>query len=375
MVQTIADMQNFTSRHSISGICDGLTGIDTARNYLIQRLSAQAATCAGDAEVRQHEFSVTYRNVNSFQANLVLEVAGTSGSREVIIVGAHYDTISKMPELNPYGSQPGANDNASGVAATLELARLICLQPRQRSFVFVLFAAEEIVPEGQTGRVGSRQFVSGFLPNSGWTVRAMLNLDTIGSATDTQGALVTDLSRVYSAGPADSPSRQLARQVQAAAYVQFPEFRLIVEDREDRENRWGDHMSFTRGGYPAARLLEGSEDNARQDTEQDLLNDIDPTYLQSNMLIALAFLLGESEGFPPPQSIRTNGSIVFWQAVPQVSGYLVAQRRPGQTGYEYTIVPADRTGFELQPGSFFAIGSIGANGLLGPLSDEMFASG
>ena len=352
-----------------------MTGIDTARNYLIQRLSAQAATCASEARVRQHEFNVTYRNITSFQSNLVMEVTGTSGSRDVIVVGAHYDTISKTPELNPYGSQPGANDNGSGVAATLELARLICLQPRQMTVVFVLFAAEEIRPEGDIGRVGSRNFVARFLPNSGWRVRAMLNLDTIGSATDTRGALVGDLSRVYSSGPQDGVSRQLARQIQASAYVQFPEFRLIVENREDRENRWGDHMSFTRGGYPAARLLEGSEDNDRQDTEADVLNDVDPEYLEINMLIALAFLLSQSEGAPPPQSIRTNGAIVFWDAVPEVAGYLVAHRQSGQSGYEFTIVPPDRTGFELLPGSFFAIGSIGANGLLGPLSDELFAQG
>ncbi len=73
--------------------------------------------------------------------------------------------------------------------------------------VFVLFAAEEIRTEVSVGRVGSRNFVGRFLPGKGWRVESMLNLDTIGSATDTKGAIVDDLARLYSAPPMEGSSR------------------------------------------------------------------------------------------------------------------------------------------------------------------------
>src|SRR5690606_26538935 len=122
--------------------------------------SGQAATCAAPAMFYEDPFTITYQNVSSIQSNLVLEVRGTSADAGVIVVGAHYDTISKDARLNPYGFQPGADDNASGVSATMELARIYCLQPRQKTVVFVLFAAEEIRIGEFEGRQGSREFIN-----------------------------------------------------------------------------------------------------------------------------------------------------------------------------------------------------------------------
>lgn len=368
MMRTIADLANFGNRYTNSA--DG-QGIYKARDYLTERMLAQAATCASPANFYPDTFDVVYQGLPSTQTNLVLAVTGTNAAKGVIVVGAHYDTMSKLPrEHRDFAIQPGANDNGSGIAVTLEVARLICLQPRQQTIVFVLFAAEEIRTETSTGRVGSRHFVLQFLPNQGWDVRAMLNLDTIGSATNASGEIVADAASLYSAPPEDSPSRQLARQIQAAAYIQMPDFHLTVETREDRADRWGDHMSFTRAGYPAARLIEGSEVVDQQDSPQDLLNFIDPAYLESNLKVVLAFLLGESEGFPPPQNVRIEGTFVFWSAVPEVQSYLIARRTVGQSNYSFTLVSPDKTGFELERGTIFALGSIGSNGLLGPLTDE-----
>ncbi|HLA44566.1 MAG TPA: M28 family peptidase, partial [Aggregatilineales bacterium] len=212
IVRRIADLENFDTRHTNSMRNNGVEGIDAARLYLSALWTGQAATCAASASFYEDAFTITYRDVSSIQSNLVLEVRGTQPGNGVIIVGAHYDTISKDERLNPYGFQPGADDNASGVSATMELARLYCLQPRQKTVVFVLFAAEEIRIGDIAGRQGSRQFVNRFIGSRGWHVDAMINLDTIGSATDTRGELVSNIARLYSAGPNDSPSRQLARR-------------------------------------------------------------------------------------------------------------------------------------------------------------------
>jgi hypothetical protein len=372
VIQTIADLQNFENRYTNSESLDGRHGIQAARDYLKSRMVALSTVCASQANFYEDNFTITYQSITTTQSNLVLEVVGTQPNRGAIVIGAHYDTISRLPrDHRDFGQQPGADDNGSGVSATLELARLYCLEPRQKTVVFVLFAAEEIrLDENTPGRVGSRQFVQNFMPLR-WRVDAMLNLDTIGSATDVRGAIIDDFARIYSAPPVEGPSRQLARRIQAAAYVQMPEFRLNVELSEDRENRWGDHMSFTRAGYPAARLFEGSEDIERQDSPFDLLNDLDPPYLIRNMLVALAFILGESEGTPPPPA-TVNGRLITWEAVPDVQGYLLAQRLPGESNYTYTRLSANQRTIELEANTIFALGSIGSNGLLGTLSQEMY---
>ncbi|MFP4320990.1 MAG: M28 family peptidase [Anaerolineales bacterium] len=381
VINTIAELVNFESRHTNSARGDGWRGIDAARAYLAQRLQTQATTCANPAVFYEDPFTVTYRGETSQQANLILAVGGPDVGRETIVLGAHYDTMSDaQPHEQRFLIQPGANDNGSGVASIVELARLYCAQPRQARVVFVLFAAEEIRLNGQDGnpdndipgRIGSRHFVSNFLPGQPWNVTAMLNLDTIGSSIDSNStALVDDRASIYSAGP-ENPSRQLARQVQAAAYVQMPDFQVIVENREDRRNRWGDHMSFTRAGIPAARLIEGAEDDERQDTRDDRLNFINPPYLMKNIQVVLAFLLSASEGPPPPGGITANGGIVFWDASPGGAGYLVASRAPGQQGYQFDILPTNRTGYEFAPNTIFAVGTISNDGILGSLSSEVY---
>ncbi len=381
VVQTIAELVNFESRHTNSARGDGWRGIDAARAYLAQRLQTQAATCTNEAEFFQDTFTVTYRGATTQQANLALAVEGAQAGRKTVVIGAHYDTMSTaQPHQEAFLIQPGANDNGSGVASVLELARLYCAQPRQMRVVFVLFAAEEIRLNGQDGdpsndipgRIGSRNFVRNVLPNRPWNVAAMLNLDTIGSSIDSNSTrLVDDRASLYSLGP-EHPSRQLARRVQAAAFLQVPDFILTVENREDRQNRWGDHMSFARAGIPAARLIEGAEEDDRQDTREDRLNFINPPYLMNNIQVVLAFLLSESDGPPAPGNITPNGGIVFWDAVPDSLGYLIAWRAPGQQGYQFDILPPERTGYEFPANTIFAVATIGSDGLSGPLSDEIF---
>jgi len=369
MMQTVTDMVAFQTRHSNSGQGNGLTGIDTARDYLATRLNNQAANCANDATFFKQDFVLDYREMITTQSNLILGIEGTISNSPPFVLGAHYDTISKDPTLNPYGYQPGADDNASGVSVILELARLYCLQPRTQSVVFVLFAAEENRNDVFNGRIGSRQFLSNFVPSQGWRIQGMLNLDTIGSATDTEGQIVDTLARLYSAG---GSSRQLARWIQAAAYVQLSDFNLVVEPREDRQNRWGDHMSFTRAGYPAVRLFEGSEDVDRQDSVQDLPNDLDPEYLSKNLQVVLAFLLTLGEGNAPPDNLQVVGTTLFWEPASEVDYYLVAHRPSTQESYTFTIIPATQTSIELPPDTIVTVGTINEANILGWLPEEVY---
>jgi hypothetical protein len=370
MMGVINTLVNFDNRFTNSVPQEG-KGLYAARTYLTAQLREIEADCAGRATFYEDAFEILYENNLSTQKNLVLAVAGENPAKGFIVVGAHYDTMSRLPRDNKeFFLQPGANDNGSGIAATLELARLYCLVPRQQGVIFVLFAAEEIRLQSQSinGRVGSRNFIRRIAVEQGWNIVAMLNLDTIGSSSDENGTIIDDLGRLYSGQGA---SRQLARRIQAAAFVQLPDFRLVVQDREDRQNRWGDHMSFDDRGIPAARLFEGSEDVKLQDSKFDVTNDLDPNYLANMTRVALAFLLGESEGAPAPRNISRTSRIIIWEAVPQAQGYLIAQRRADEESYTFSIQPADKRGFELAPDTaYYAVGTINASSLLGPLSPE-----
>ncbi|MCL4877450.1 MAG: M28 family peptidase [Anaerolineae bacterium] len=368
IMQTIVDLQNFSTRHTNSVVVqEETTGIIPARNYLLAELNERAQNCAAPTFVDMDNFVLFYRDVTSAQSNLIAKVEGANPNLGVIVIGAHYDTISKEFIGNPLAMQPGADDNGSGVSAVLELMRLMCLEPRQQTVVFVLFAAEENVINNQ-GRQGSQHFVNSYLPRAGWNVVGMMNLDTVGSATDERGNIIDTFAHLYSQGPINSPSRAMARRIQAAAYVHLPDFRLVVQNREDRENRWGDHMSFTDAGYPAVRLIEGSEDPLRQDTDRDLINDLSPDYLMKNIRAVLAYLLS-GEGAPPPANITINGTTVTWTPISGAQSYWVMQRVSGQQGYgDYTQVTQPT--ITLPSGTIFSIGTVGTNGILGPLSQE-----
>jgi hypothetical protein len=130
-------------------------------------------------------------------------------------------------------------------------------------------------------------------------------------------------------------------------------------------------MSFTRQGYPAVRLIEGAEDPNRQDSRRDLINDIRPDYLITNINVMLAYLLGRSEGAPSPQNITISGTQVSWSAVPGAQYYWVMQRQPGQNAYSVFVTTAE-TSIILPNNTIFAIGTVGANGIMGSLSAEQF---
>src|SRR5262249_55665683 len=143
-------------------------------------------------------------NVSS--QNVVAIMQGTDVGAGVILVCAHYDT---MPAdfTNGQADAPGANANASGVAAMLEIARIMAAKPHRATLIFAAFTAEE------TGRQGSLTFVQSYLQaqKSPIDLRAVLNLDMIGNGTPADTGAPASI-RLFSAESNESASRQLARQ-------------------------------------------------------------------------------------------------------------------------------------------------------------------
>ena len=186
--------------------------------------------------------------------NLEVELQGDSAPQEIIILGAHYDSIR---------GTPGANDNASGVAAMLEIARLLAGNTYSRTVRFVAFANEE-PPFFYSDEMGSRVYVARSRQR-GEQIKAMLALETIGYYSDQPGSQYYPMP--YSLFYPDTgnfigfvgnlSSWRLVRQAVGAfrTSTQFPS-EGVAAPGWMMGVHWSDHWSFWQAGYPAIMVTD-----------------------------------------------------------------------------------------------------------------------
>lgn len=283
LMTTVERLVSLPNRHALAMPAPD-RGVHAARHILIgEFLAIQQAYPGRPIDVYAHEFYFTYGGRDYTGANLVMVIHGTEPSVGAVLVGAHYDTVSR--DMTTHDNlQPGADDNGSGVAAVLEIARLVAPSPHRGTIICVLFGAEE------HGRFGSKAFVENIIRQQGVDLRAMINLDMIGSPSDGNGGAHNRL-RIYSAPPDSSPSRRLARLVEQVTLYYIPGLEVHVKSTLDRENRWGDHQSFSDAGYAAVRLVEPHDNLTRMHNGHDTAEHLDPAYLRLVTQAALATVL------------------------------------------------------------------------------------
>lgn len=187
-------------------------------------------------------------------SNLEAQVKGTSASDGAIVVGAHYDAVE---------GTVGADDNASGVAATLELARLMAQARPRRTIRFVFFANEE-PPYFQTDRMGSLVYAKK-LRSEGIQVRAMISLEMLGFYSDASGSqkypapfsLFYPSRGNFIAFVSNSESRGLVRRAirKFRESASFPSEGVTAPENLPGVG-WSDHWSFWQEGYPAIMITD-----------------------------------------------------------------------------------------------------------------------
>jgi len=374
-VGTLADLR---SRHVLSKPTNTIGGIARARDWLLAEFNAiRNAHPNQPISVWTQDVPFTWKNVPVNAQNVVAVFQGNDIGAGVIVVGAHYDSIS-ADFTNGQAYAPGANDNGSGVAALLEIARILAPQSHRATVVFVAFAAEE------TGRQGSMAFVKSYLQaqNPPIAVRGMINLDIIGSELGANGEVDSRTIRLFSADPNDSPSRQLARQIAVFANAYLDDVNMVVQSAEERTGRWGDHQSFSAAGYPSVRLIQGLEDLSRQHTPRDTVDNVQPAYLMRTTRAALVAvsLLADGPASPVDFALRPattdpNVQILTWKAVSGAGQYLVALRQKTSLFYDQLFtVDATAPGLTLNTFGRYAtvaIATIDSTGQMGPLSPEV----
>ncbi|MET7879357.1 M20/M25/M40 family metallo-hydrolase [Micromonospora profundi] len=391
----------FGTRHTLSDQDDPHRGIGAARDWIYARMQEYAATSGGrmTVELQSYVQQPASRIPTATRiTNVVATVRGQSAPNRTYVVTGHYD--SRVTDvMDAVSDAPGADDDASGVAVVMELARLMATRPTAATIVFAAVAAEE------QGLYGSA-YLAQQLKAAGADVQGMFSDDIVGSSTADDGTRDPYSVRLFAEGvptaetPAeattrqsvggenDSPSRQLARFVRDVADNDDTGMRVRVIYRRDRYLRGSDHISFLREGWPAARFTEPNEDFAHQhqdvrvqDGKQygDLPEFCDFTYIARVARVngAALWSLAQAPGTPKGAIIvttdLTNNTTLRWQRgdEPNLTGYEVVWRETTAAEWQRVIPVGDvaEVSIDLSKDNvFFGIRAVNSNGLRSPVA-------
>jgi hypothetical protein len=291
-------LESFGTRHIASEKDDAKRGIGAAQRWLHQEFSSYSPRL----EVHYDSFVAkkAARVPEDFElANVVALLPGKLHRDRYVIVSAHYDTIV-MDGSTP-GEQefaPGVNDDGSGVAAVLELARVMSKREFDKSILFIAFSAEEV------GLLGSRDYAKRARARKE-QIEAVLNNDIIGNDRAGNGHSASGVVRLFSDGPEDSGSRSLARYVKEVAERYVPSMKVDLVFRADRFSRGGDHTPFHREGFAGVRFTTASENYAHQHTITDTFENVSVPY-NTRVARMNAAVLASLALAPAPPSVTTE---------------------------------------------------------------------
>lgn len=364
----VQTLENFGTRNTFSDTQRDDFGIGAARRWIFDEFERVGN---GRLDVAFQDYSFNFQGVNTTQRNVIATLPGTSDHAGTIVLMANYDT--RVGDLMDGTSRaPGADDNGSGIANLLEIARLLSSRNWNQTIIFVALTAEE------QGTYGSRHFVQDAVLD-GMNIDAAINNDMIGGR-----AGIPQYVRLFAEGPDTSGNRQLARFIEFVGGLYLPTFRIDVINALDREDRWGDQREFVYAGIPAVRLIESEEDPSIQNSARDTWSLIDYDYFAQIVQLNLAVLCNMIGAPPPPPAplvapmADPGAFILSWQAEPQAGGYAVSFRPLNSDDYPpFRFVSANQTGnvvlTGLDPATTYAvsIAAIGSNGRLGAFSSEL----
>jgi hypothetical protein len=273
---TMKHLEGFGSRHVLSEQSSPDHGIGAAQHWITSELKSYSPRL----EVQADSFSVkkTTRIIHDAElTNIIAMLPGKIDKDRFVVISAHYDSLNliRKPGMTPTDLNstdwaataatpiaPGVVDDGSGVAAVMELARVMSKYEFDKSILFIAFSGEEM------GLIGSKDYAKKAKEKK-LNIEAVLNNDIIGSDVSGNGHAANNILNVFSADPSDSASRTLARYVKELAERYVPEMKVASVFRQDRFARGGDHSSFLEQGFSAVRLTTPAEFFAHQHSPLD----------------------------------------------------------------------------------------------------------
>ncbi|CAN5303237.1 M20/M25/M40 family metallo-hydrolase [soil metagenome] len=350
----ITTLVGFGTRHTLSEQMSDTRGIGAARRWAEARFRAMSTDCGGCLEIALPEDTVTGPRVPT--PTRVVDVLaiqkGTGDPNRVIVISGHID--SRVTDvMNATSDAPGANDDASGVAAVLEAARVLSGHRFAATLVYAVLSGEE------QGLLGGK-ILADYAAAQGWAVEANLNNDIVGNSEgQSSGGFpgVRDTTRVrvfsegtksvetpeqaavrrYNGGEVDSSSRNLARFIDGIADRYLTNFDVEMVYRTDRFGRGGDQVEMLKAGFPAVRITENAENYTRQHqdlrTENgiaygDTIAGVDFGYLGQVARLNIVSMAALATAPSVPTGVTIEGAVspdttIKWTASPGASGYRV----------------------------------------------------
>lgn len=365
MEADVRALVGFGTRHTLSDTLSTTRGIGAARRWIRAEFDRISLACGGCLEVI--EVSEVYQGLPRVPGptNVVNILAILRGQRDperyILLSGDIDSRVSDI--MNATDSSPGANDNASGVAAVLEAARVLSKHRFAGSIVFAALSGEE------NGLLGGRT-VAAMAAARGWRMTGDINNDMVGNVRGGDGVLDTTTVRVFSegtpptepdstrrarrstGGEVDGVSRQLARYVKATADRYVPGVDVWLVYRLDRFGRGGHHRPFADLGFPAVRLMEAHENYTRQHQDVrvedgvaygDVIEGVDFRYASRITALDAAVLASLSWAPGSPRRVRLAGAVqpaatLSWAPPPDsadVAGYRVYWRRTDSPTWDH----------------------------------------
>jgi len=287
--RTIRKLVSFGTRNTLSAQNDPNRGIGAARDYLFTEFSKAAQQSGGRMTVEKQTFEqpkAARVPTPTMVTNIVATLRGTqpeSASRTYVVSG-HYDSMCGSP-TDAVCDAPGGNDDASGTAAVLEMARVMAKYEFDATIIFMAVAGEE------QGLLGST-YAAEQAKMKGVDIEAMFTNDIIGNSLGGNGVRNTNTVRVFSegvpsnekpeeatvrrgvGGENDSTSRQLARFIKDVGEFYVGGMKVMMVYRRDRYLRGGDHIPFLERGFPAVRFTETNENYNHQHQNVRLENGV-----------------------------------------------------------------------------------------------------
>jgi hypothetical protein len=373
---SIEKLVSFGTRHTLSDTLSETRGIGAARRWIKTEFERYAKTSGDRLNVEFQESIVppsqrvpTPAKVVNVLATLKPAHDGVSAGRTIIVSG-HYDTRASNP-MDVKSDAPGADDDASGVALVLELARVLSKCEFEATIIFAAVAGEE---QGLFGATA----LADWAKKQSVNVEAVFNNDMVGSTTDGSGTKENRVVRLFSEAFSpldtgavfrqrvslglenDGGSRTLARYIKEVGERYNPDFGVQLIYRLDRFLRGGDHRPFHERGFRAVRFCEVKENYDRQHqdvrTEDgkeygDLPKFVDYEYCAQVAKVNAAGIATLSRAPQPPTKVEVltarlqNDSDLRWQKNPEqdVAGYLVRYRQTSSPVWEHTVFTADTT--------------------------------
>jgi hypothetical protein len=391
----------FGTRHTLSTQTDPVRGIGAARDWLFDQFSRIAASSGGRMTVEKQSFTqpVSPRvPTPTVITNVIATLRGTVTPERVYVLTGHYD--SRITDvMNFTDDSPGADDDASGVAILLELARVLVGRPLESTIVLGAVAGEE------QGLYGS-SFMAQTMKDANTDIQGMFSNDIVGASRADDGTREPRTIRLFAEGvptsetPAqgntrrsvggenDSASRQLARFVDAVADNDDTDMHVRVIWRRDRYLRGSDHISFLERGYPAGRFTEPNEDFAHQHQDVRVENGVQfgdlPEFCDFDFIarvakvnLATVWSLAQGPGTPKGVVIvttnLTNDTQLRWQpgTEPDLAGYEIVWRETREDDWTHVVDAGNVTGATLnlsKDNVFFGVRAYDRDGHRSPVA-------